>query len=651
MALKKTSKDIRSKDRLPSRIEPMLATLAKDFPAGDDWIYEIKWDGYRIIAVTNKNSTRLLSRSNLDFTKNYQIIADELTHLKLNGVIDGELVVLDEEGQPNFDMLQRYAPGMSIVFYAFDVLWLNNKDLQSKSLLDRKKILEQMIPEESEFIKYSDHFEDGRALFEQVSALSLEGIVAKKKDSDYQRGKRTKNWLKLPTAIRQEFVIGGWTFSENGKFRSLLFGYYEKGKLIYLGHAGLGYKSKDIPSMLSQLKKLEIKKSPFSNAVDIDHETHFIRPELVAEIKFSTFTESGKIRKPAVFLGFRKDKNPKEVGKEVEITEPIDVASSFKESIKPDKESNWRVIQALQVTSSDEVDIDGKKVVLQNVEKEIWHGITKADLIQYYHTVAKYMLPYLQDRPQSIHIKHQGVTKPGLYIKDMEGQQPEWAEIFSIKRKHKKAGRRDIIDYLVCNDEATLLYMINLGCIDINPWNARTTDPYKPDYIVVDLDPSDDDFKKVITTAIAAKEVFKKYKLVTFPKTSGKTGMHLYLPCSAFDFPQARDIAEKLCEEIHDLVPEITTTAVTISQRGSRLYIDPNQNDEADTLAAPYSARPYHLPTVSTPLNWNEITGKLDPHAFTIKTILKRIEKKGDLFRGVLSKENVARNDKALRKF
>jgi bifunctional non-homologous end joining protein LigD len=239
----------------------------------------------------------------------------------------------------------------------------------------------------------------------------------------------------------------------------------------------------------------------------------------------------------------------------------------------------------------------------------------------------------------------------GLYIKDMEGRAPGWAKLFTVKRKHKKQGKREQIDYLVCNEEATLQWIVNLGCIDINPWTSRTNHDEEPDFIIIDLDPSDDDFNKAIETAKAAKKFFDKHKIIAFPKTSGKTGIHLFLPCSGFDFAQARTIAENICSEIHALVPEITTTNVTVDQRGSKLYLDPNQNDYADTVACAYSVRPYKLPMVSTPLEWKEINSKLDPGKFTIDTVLRRIEKKGDLFAGTLEERNRKKNLTVLRGF
>jgi DNA ligase D-like protein (predicted 3'-phosphoesterase)/DNA ligase D-like protein (predicted polymerase) len=315
------------------------------------------------------------------------------------------------------------------------------------------------------------------------------------------------------------------------------------------------------------------------------------------------------------------------------------------------KESNWRKIYDQKISSSDTIEIGNCTVDLTNIEKEIWKGVTKAALIQYYHNIAPYLLPYIEDRPQSLHIKPVNAHAEGFYIKDMEDQQPDCAEIFADRRKHKKAGKRDQIDYLVCNNEATLLFMVNLGCIDINPWTSRVKKPDQPDYIVIDLDPSDDDFEKVIATAKAAEAYFKKKKLRSFIKTSGKSGMHLLLPCNSLSFPDCRTIAERICSDIQAMVPDITTTQVSVSARGSKLYIDPNQNDYADTIAAPYSARPAHIPTVSSPLEWKEVKKGLLPSRFTIETIFDRIKKKGDLFSDLLSPAIAKSNTRVLQTY
>ena len=257
----------------------------------------------------------------------------------------------------------------------------------------------------------------------------------------------------------------------------------------------------------------------------------------------------------------------------------------------------------------------------------------------------------VKDRPLSLHVKPYGATAEGLYIKDMEGRLPDCAEIFTDKRRHEKKGKRNIIDYLVCNNEATLLYMIDIGCIDINPWMSTTQHPEKPDYINIDLDPSDDDFNKVIEVAQAVREVLEEYKLKSFVKTSGKTGLHIYLPVTGINNAQARIYSKKLGELIHKKVPKISTLTVSVNQRGNKVFIDPSQNDYADTLAAVYSVRPFHIPTVSTPLEWKEVNEKLSPSDFTIDTIGERIKKKGDLFKDVNNTSYKIHNAKDLTAF
>lgn len=656
------------KAAIPARAEAMNCTLIKEPFNNPEWTYEVKLDGYRIIAIKKGEDVNLFTRGRQNYSEYYPVVVEALKAIPHDAVLDGELVVLDEKGRPNFDLLQKYHEGMQTAYYLFDVLWLDGYDVTGLVLTDRKALLQQIIPE-SDILKYSDDFDDGELLFEQIKAMELEGIVAKRKDSKYQPGKRVKDWLKLPTEIRREFVIGGWTESNSGRpFRSIVFGAYDNGELKFVGHSGSGFKDEVMKEVINRLKPLEIKKKPFVDEVDHDTTPHWVKPELVGNFKFATWTASGKIRKPAIFLGFREDKDPKDVVREIplsvkdeeqvvkekpkaKVKQEQTIAGDFsnKGIVETATDSNWPELEKQVITSSDVFEIEGRQVTLTNVEKELWTGITKAQLIQYYHAVAPYILPYLVNRPQSLHVKHIKPTAPGLYIKDMEGRHPSWAEIFNVKRKHKKKGKRDVIDYLVCNDEATLLYMINLGCIDVNPWTSRTSNYLQPDFIIIDLDPSDDDFNKVIETAIAAKQYFDANELKAFPKTSGKTGIHLYLPCEGFSFPEARRIAEHICNEVHLLVPEITTTEVTISKRGNKLYIDPNQNDEADTVAAPYSVRPFHHPSVSTPLEWKEINGKLDPLQFDINTILSRIEKKGDIFRNVVDRKIATTNSKTLK--
>jgi bifunctional non-homologous end joining protein LigD len=642
-------------------VNPMLCTLIKEPFSDPRYLYEVKFDGYRIIAYVKKGKVTLSSRSGLDYTHKYPSVANELKKLETDIIIDGEIVALNKEGHPDFDALQKNTGETALAYYVFDILYYNGYDLGNLPLRERKEILSHIIPF-NDILKFSNHFDDGVKLYDLIKEQQMEGIVAKKKESQYQQGIRNNDWLKLPTEKRQEFVIGGWAESANGRaFRSLLFGAYNKdNKLEWIGRSGGGYKEKDMPAILKKLKALETDESPFVNKI-LDTKgakIHYVKPDLVANFKFATWTKSGRIRKPATFLGFRKDKKPGNVVREIplskseekNITEKPSAGKSKSAKIEPSESSNWPEIEKIPVTTKDKIEIDNCTVELTNVEHHVWPDVTKADLITYYNTIAPYLLPHIHNRPLSLHLKPYGATAKGFYIKDMEGNQPGCAEIFSTKRKHPKPGKRNVIDYLVCNNRPTLLYVINLGCIDVNPWASRIDNYLEPDFVVIDLDPSDEDFRKVIETALAAKKVFDKLKLTAFPKTSGKTGLHILIPCTGFTFPEARTIAVNICNKINEQVPGISTIENTISKRGDKLFIDYNQNDEADTIAAAYSVRPSNLPTVSTALEWKEINQKLDPTKFDIHNTLNRIKKKGDLFKGVMDEKIRIKNSTILKK-
>lgn len=691
---------------MPVTIDPMLCTLIKEPFTDPEWLFEIKWDGYRLISHVQKGKVRMNSRSGLDYTAKYPPLAKALKALKHDLILDGEAVVFNEHGHPDFDALQKYnGHNTPIVYCVFDLLWMDGHNLMSLPLIERKQILEELLSG-NKVIRFSEHYPDGLELYEEMKKHNMEGMVAKRKKSKYIPGERGNNWLKIPTRKRQEFVIGGYAESDKGRsFRSLLFGAYNnKKEFEWIGRSGGGYKEKEMPDILKKLKSLEIDESPFINKVlDTKGATiHWVKPRLVANFEFATWTKSGRIRKPATFLGFRKDKKAEEVVREVpketifngtdtditatggmdltttrgitatdgtdftttrrkEVKPKPAIKQSRKKQTDPDKESNqketdkqddsnWKRIDEQPMDDATLFDIGDCEVTLHNVEREIWKGIPKAALINYYHDVADYILPYIKNRPQSLLLKTINAGAPGFYIKDMKGRQPDCADIFTDQRKHKVKGKQSTIDYLVCNNEATLLWMVNLGCIDINPWNARTAHPDQPDYITIDLDPSDNDFNKVIETARASREYLNDLKLTSFVKTSGQTGMHIYVPCTGITFKQARAISENISESIHQLVPDITTTTISVTGRGNKLFIDPSQNDYADTLAAPYSLRPYHLPTVSTPLDWKEVKAGLKPEAFTIKTIEKRLSKKGDLWKDLLNEKIATANTRRLLK-
>ncbi len=447
-----------------------------------------------------------------------------------------------------------------------------------------------------------------------------------------------------------------------------LFGHYVDGKFMYVHHSGGGFTDKQMKELSSKLRKLEIPESPFVNPEKMKTKVHWAKPELVAEFEKSlNTTKAGKIRHPAIFIGLRDDKKAKDVVEEVPKKEPnieqrivnyLQKKPQPKQQEKPESKpasaaetGSWETLQKRQITSENELTVDDHTIELVNIERELWPGITKADLIHYYISIADYILPHLKDRPLGLNICLNSAAQGGFFIRGMEGRAPDWATIFTTDRKHKKKGKSDTIEWLVCENKATLVYIVNLESIDIHPWTSRTLSPNNPDYIVIDLDPSDEDFQKVIRTALAAKQLFDQHKLKAFIKTSGKTGMHLLLPCIDIEFGAARKIAETICGEIHNAVPDITTTNMSVSSRGKLLYVDPNQNDYADRVAAVYCVRAYHAPTVSTPLEWEEVNQNLTPSNFTIHNTIARIKKKGDLFKDILHEKIRTANSKILKKF
>lgn len=492
------------KKEMPTSIKPMLCTLIKEPFNDENWLYEVKWDGYRIIAFIKNQKIVLKSRGDQDYTKKYSVVTDAFKDLNYEAIIDGEIVVLDENGKPDFSALQNYKTTEAIAFYAFDLLWCNGYDLMFLPLTVRKKVLKEILPL-NDIIKLSESFDDGIGLFATAEKLGLEGIVAKKRDSIYTPGKKGNSWYKAKHSNRQEYVIGGWTESDNGRlFRSLIFGHYVNGKLTYVHHSGGGFTDKQMKELSSKLKKFEIDKSPFVNKIDIKAKKHWAKPELVAEFDKSVqTTKNGTIRHPAIFVGLREDKKAKDVIEEV--PEKVEKAGSIEpdesktsqKSADGEETGSWEMLKKRKITSENELVIEGHKLNLLNIERELWRGITKADLIQYYISIADYILPHIKDRPLGLNICLQSAAQGGFFLRGMEGHLPSWTTIFITDRKHKKKGKTNTIEWVVCNDMASLIYVVNLESIDIHPWTSRTGSPNNPDYIVIDLDPSDNDFKKV----------------------------------------------------------------------------------------------------------------------------------------------------------
>ncbi len=599
----------------------MLAKL-HDTPFNDpSWIYEIKWDGYRAIAEVGKKETRLYSRNGLSFGEDYPLVYDELKKIKKQVVLDGEIVALDENGKPSFQLIQQYAQGgeVPIVYYVFDCLSIKGKSIEDKPLSERKKMLKALLPA-SDVIKYCDHIEEqGKEFFAAVKKQGLEGMIAKRADSVYTEGSRSGDWLKVKNIMTEEAVIAGYTAPAGSRkyFGALVLGQYNKGKLVYIGHTGTGFTNAILKDVYRQLQPLKVTDSPFDAKVPVNGAVTWVKPQLVCNLKFTEITQEGHRRHP-VFMGLRIDKPAAEVHEEVRDT---DTKTETTEKMEPDKT------------------INGKKLAFTHLDKIFWpdEGYTKGDVIDYYNAMYPHIIKYMKDRPESLMRTPNGINDKGFFHKDAGLAGPAWLKSVPL---YSESANKDI-NYIICNDKQTLLYLANLGCIEMNPWNSRLKNLDKPDYLVMDIDPSEKNtFEQVVDTALVIKEILDRAGAASFPKTSGATGIHVYVPLGGkYTYDQAKEFAHAIAVLAQEQLPDFTSLERSLSKRGkSNIYIDFLQNRKGQTLACAYSLRPKPGATVSTPLEWKEVKSGLHPTDFNIKNIMKRLDKKGDLFSGVLLK-------------
>ncbi len=643
---KKSFGKITPEKKLTNFITPMFAKLG-DKPFNDeDWIFELKWDGYRAVAEVNKGDVKFYSRNGLSFANSYPSVYEELQTIKEKMILDGEVVVFNEEGKPDFQKLQLYSENMHlpIIYYVFDILSYKGKDVTGLSLIERKELLQKVLPK-SDVIRFCDHVEnEGKAFFEQIVSRNMEGMIAKRKESIYHIGKRTNDWLKIKHHNTEEVVIAGFTEPRGGRkhFGALVLGRYDGKKLKYAGHTGTGFDDATLKQVSAQLKKLITNKSPFSEKIKTNMPVTWVEPVLVANIKFTEITRDGIFRHP-VFQGIRVDKKATEVK-----TTTADAPKAVKKTAKKSsaKKKVNEISKVSKKKSNDEEDtgtkiikLSGNELKLTNQNKIYFpeHGYTKGDVINYYNAMHKYILPYLKDRPESLNRTPNGITNKGFYQKDAGGQAPDWVK--SVKL-YSESAEKDI-DYIICNDKLTLLYLNNLGCIEINPWNSRLGSLEFPDYMVIDLDPSDKNtFEEVIDAALATKEVLDKAGAKAFCKTSGSTGLHIYVPMGAqYSYEQVRDFCKIIVMQVQDMMPDNTTLERSLKKRSDKkMYLDFLQNRQGQTLACAYSLRPKVGATASAPLDWKEIKSGLHPSQFDIHTLPKRVEKIGDIFKGVRGK-------------
>ncbi len=590
------------KKKFPGFLKPMLATLTGEAFSKEGWIFELKYDGYRVIAAREEKKVDLFSRNNNSFADRYSLIVNELASIKAEFIIDGEVVFMDHREQMDFQKLQNKENKQDhLHYYVFDLLWLNGHDLRNLPLTERKKLLELLLKDPPAHIHYVSHREtEGEAYFREIEKKQLEGIIAKRADSKYHSGNRSDDWLKIKTGYRQEMIICGYTLSEKESraFSSLICAVNEGNDLIYTGRIGTGFSDSLQKKLMTQLKKLEVKKPPVANPPKIKN-IRWVKPELICEVRFSSWTNDKIMRHPS-FIGLRADKKPQEI-----------------------------IIEKPAGTKETE-----SKVTFTNTSKIFWpeQGYTKGDVISYYRDISGFILPYLKDRPQSLFRTPNGMEGKGFFQKNMEGKAPDWAK--TVKVDNSKGG---YIEYLLCQDVDTLLYMANLGCIEINPWSSSLPALDNPDYMVFDLDPVDVDFSKVLQVALAFKKLFDQLSIPAWCKTSGSRGLHIYVPVEQkYTYPQVQNFVKIMEHHIHKQFQDLTSFERSPSKRQGKIYLDYLQNAKGKTMSSVYSLRPRPGAPVSAPVRWEELKEGLTPTHFNLKNIRKRLEKEGDIWEGML---------------
>ena len=601
--------------------ELMLAETREQAFSKAGWLFELKLDGYRVRAAREDAEAKLISRKGHDMTAAFPEIARAVAALPYEGLIlDGELVVADDAGRPSFSRLQarsklsrlpeikRAAVETPATFYVFDLLAFEGYDVRPLPLVKRKAILAKLLPRAGA-LRYSDHFETkGEELYEHVVRLGLEGVMAKKADSAY-RGGRSPNWLKIRADRTDDFVVVGYSKPKGsrGGFGALHLGGYVDGKLTYLGRAGSGFDAKLLKEVSATLEASVRPTTPCEAGPVPEGPDHvWVEPTMVVEVRYKEVTPDGLLRQP-VFLRFRDDKAPGECVIR-------NAGGEMRDAERPEPDTHPAS------------PIPHPEVVFSNLDKVFWpdEKYTKGDLIEYYRAISPWLLPYLKDRPVVLTRYPDGIAGKSFFQKDAPGFIPEWLR---TERMWSEDTQRDI-DYFVCDNLESLLYLANMGTIPLHVWGSRVASLEHPDWCIIDLDPKDAPFAHVVKVARAVKELCDEIDLPAFIKTSGSTGLHVMLPLARLvTYEQARQLGGLLARVIANELPDIATVTRQVGKRGGRVYLDYVQNGHGRLLVAPFSIRPLPGAPVSMPLKWSEVTPKLDIKKFTIKSAPTRMKK------------------------
>jgi bifunctional non-homologous end joining protein LigD len=638
---------------MPSRLEPMLATIG-DRPFSDpNWLFEIKWDGVRALAWIDDGVLTLRARSGADITARYPELASLPAAISARqAILDGEIAAIDAHGRSDFGLLQERmhvrAPAenlisrVPVVFFAFDLLYCDGYDLRRSPLIERKQLLQRLLHTSDKF-RFSDHqLERGKEIFELAKQNGLEGIVAKRIDSSYV-SERSTSWVKLKVTQTLDAVIGGWTAARTTAIPlgSLLLGLYQGKSLGFIGHVGSGFDGEKLEELSSKLKKLA-SSCPFDAVPETNEKPSWVSPTLVARVKLSGWTQEHALRHP-VFITLREDVRPTDCqwASEVAATPdplPADAPPAVVRapavvgrviSKKAQIEEELFEGRAESVT----IELDGKRLRLSNLNKVYFpeSGYTKRNLLAYYYQVTDYILPFLRGRALVLRRYPDGIKGQAFFQKDVREGLPDWFKTVPIDSE----GRGKEIHYATADDRASLLFLTGLGCIDHNPWSNRYDDFDHPDYFFFDLDPSDGtEFSVVVTIAQALHKALEELQVDHFLKTSGATGFHIYVPVEpVYTYEQLRTFAEIIARNVTAEHANLVTSERIVAKRpAGRVLIDVQQNAHGRPLAAAYSVRAFPKAPVSTPVLPRELKTSLRPETLNTKTMPARLKEKGDLW-------------------
>lgn len=605
---------MKPKQLLKKVFPPMLATLS-DGPPRDDanWIYELKYDGFRAVTAIVGDDVAMLSRNELDLAPRFPRTYAALKKVKAKEVVvDGEVVVLDEKGAPRFQLLQQ---GGNERLILFDILWLDGEDLRRRPYEERRKILKKTFARPPAGIAVAQTLAmTGEEALKHAAAGGWEGVIAKRKGSIYEP-RRSKEWLKVKAINQQEFAIVGWQPS-NANARdigSLHLAVHENGELRYAGKVGTGFSAKMRTWLAQELGKDVVPKPMVKDAPRVKTAV-WVKPRLVGQVSFTEWTSDNRLRHPS-FLGLRDDKKVAEVVHE----KPTDARRA---SARP---------------KSAPAEARATKVTLTNPDRLLYpkDGITKQDVADYYEAMAGPMLHTLADRPLALEHWNQGIHKPSWFHQNIGKEGPEWLTVIDTPTR---TVRRSTVKHLVVDSVDALRWLAQMSVLTVHMWSSRGESLEQPDWVLFDLDPAKGKgIEQAIDAAIVMRKLLENLELPGVPKTSGKRGIHVFVPIAPrYTHEEAMEFACSIAAAVAAKVPGITVERALAKRRG-RLYLDCMQNGYGKTVVAPYSLRAIDGAPVSAPLKWSEITKKLDPMKFNIRTMPDRLAKMGDLFEAVFT--------------